>query len=129
MCVHVINDINASFAVNLLANTFEDRSALASKRSRHLEYLSLSWRHSEHLLSNRLQKLDALEVSLNVEVVIVSFLFDTVKAFLELVLAVGNKATVLRCPGWVRSPLIVKNGVAELITATARLKTLLEACQ
>jgi hypothetical protein len=91
---HVIDNINTAVTVNLLANPFENGCALAGKCNRQLKSLPFRGRHGEHLLSNRLQELDALKVSLDIEIIIVTLFFNTVQAFLELVLPVCNKSTI-----------------------------------
>src|SRR6478736_2877919 len=95
---HVINNIDTSITINLLADALENRRALPSERNRHLECFSFSSRHGEHVLSNRLQKLDALNVSFNVEVIVVALFLDTVQAFLKLVLSMSNESAILRRP-------------------------------
>lgn len=126
MSIHVVDDIDTALSVDLLADALEDGSALASKSRRHMERLPFSWGHCKHLLSNGLEKLDALEVGFDVEVVVMALLFDTMETLFKLVLSVSNKAGVFTGPSRVRSPVVVQDRIAELIAAAARLKTLLE---
>jgi len=55
----------------------------------------------------------------------VTLLLDLVKAFFVQVLAMRNEARIFGRPSRVRSPVIIENLVAELITATARLQSFL----
>ena len=81
-------------AVDLLEDAFVDRRALPAKAGWHLECHPLSRTQGEHLLCNGFKELDTLLVGLNVEIVIVALLLDTVEAFLVSILPVRDKARV-----------------------------------
>lgn len=51
--------------------------------------------------------------------------FNAMKALFKLVFTVSDKPRIFTSPGWVRSPLVVQDRIAELITAAAGLKALL----
>lgn len=90
-----------------------------------MERLPFSWGHCEHLLRNGLKKLDALEVGFDVEVVVMALLFNTMETLFKLILSVSDKARVFTGPSRVRGPVVVKNRIAELVAAAARLESLL----
>ena len=50
-----------------------------------------------------------------------ALLFNAVEAFFVDVLLVGDEAGIFACPSGVGRPLVVENGVAEFISATAGL--------
>lgn len=54
-----------------------------------------------------------------------SLFFDTMKAFLELIFAVGDETGIFGCPGWMGCPLIVQDGPTKLIAPTALSLSLL----
>ena len=50
-----------------------------------------------------------------------SLLFDAMKALFIRVLFVRYEARILGCPGWMRNPFIVEDGIAKLIASTTLL--------
>jgi hypothetical protein len=112
-------------SVNLLQDPLVDGRALSAKPGRHLEAWSLGGRQCQHLLRNRLQKLNALLVRLDIEVVVVTFFLDPMESLFIPVLSVSNEPAILRRPGRMGGPFIIQDRVAEFITAAAGLETLL----
>jgi hypothetical protein len=124
--VELLDDILALLAaVKLHDDALVDGLALTSKTRRKLECQLLLLRQATKRLSERLKQLNCTTASLYVVVVVVAFLFDTVKAFLVKVLLMSDEARVFTRPSGVRSPLIVQDGVAEFISAAACLLSFL----
>jgi hypothetical protein len=106
-------------AVDFHDDTLVDRLTLPSKTRWKLEVEPVLSLQGKKLLGNRLELLDGSGTCLNVEIVIVTFLFDAVEPFFELVLAMRNKAGIFGSPCRMRSPLIIQNRPAELVAPTA----------
>ena len=111
-------------AVNLHDDALVDGLALTSKTRREHKVGAILLLHGEQLICDRFQLLDGATASLNVEVIVVALLFYPVKTFFELVLAVSNETGVFRGPCWMRSPFVVQDRLAQLVTATAYPLTL-----
>jgi hypothetical protein len=123
----VVNNLGALLRpIDFLENTFVDGGTGTSKSRWHLECFSFVRRKVQHLLSDRLKKLNALGIGFDVKVVVVSLFLDAVKTLFKSILAVGDESRVFGGPGWVRSPFIVEHGVAHLIPATAWLEFFLK---
>jgi hypothetical protein len=80
--------------------------------------------HTPKLCSDRLQQLDGPAACLDVVVVIVTLLFDTVESFLVNILAMSYESRILRCPGRMRCPFIIENLIAQLVATAAYFLTL-----
>jgi hypothetical protein len=107
MRIHVIDNIDAALSINLLAYALKYRSALASESRWHVKCLPFRWGHCKHLLSNRFKKLDALQISFNVKIIIMAFFFDTMETLFKLIFTMSNKSGILTSPSGMRSPLVV----------------------
>lgn len=110
--------------INLLDDPLVDSFALATQTTRKLESRPFTLRHHEELLDNRFNKLDSAGTRLDMVVVVVSVLLNAMERIFKLVLPMGDKPRVFRCPGWMRRPFIIENTVAKLITATTRFLSL-----
>ena len=123
---HFVGDFDAPLSpIDLLEDASVDRSALTAKARGDLEGRSFRRQQCEHLLRDGLEELNALLVRLDIEIIVVALLLDAVEALLVSVFPVRNESTVLGCPGRMRGPFVVEDGLAELVTAGARLESLL----
>lgn len=119
---HLNDDLDAFLrTVDLLQNALVERRATSAETNRQLVACPLLYGQGKHLLRDRLQQLDAFLVRLDVEIVVVTFLFNTMQTFLVTILPMGHKSRVFGRPRRVRRPFIVQNRVTELIATTASL--------
>ena len=122
---HFTNNLFATLAVvDLLDNTLVNGLTLTSETRGQLESGPLNLRHDQKLLNDGFDQLDSTCTSLDMMVVVMPILLDTVQRIFVLILSVGNKARIFGFPSRMRGPRVVQNGVAKLITTTARFLTL-----
>ncbi|KAH0357063.1 hypothetical protein KCU81_g246, partial [Aureobasidium melanogenum] len=118
------NHVALLASVKLHDDALVDCLALSTESGRNLKSLLFTVVHAENLLCNGLKQLDRARTSLNVEVVVVAFFLDLVESFFVDVLPVSDETRVLRCPCWMRGPVVVEHFIAKLVTSTARLQSL-----
>jgi hypothetical protein len=75
----------------------------------------------QELLANRLNQLDGSNTGLDVMIVVVAIFLNAVQSIFVLILAVSNKARILRSPCGMRGPIIIKDAGAKRVTATTGL--------
>lgn len=94
--IQLLDDLVALLAtVKLHDDALVDSLALTAKPRWELHGLSVLVRHATQLQRNRFEKLDGATTSLDVEVVVMAFLFDLVKTLFMDVFAMGDEARVL----------------------------------
>jgi hypothetical protein len=71
------------------------------------------------LVGYRLKLLNRAAASLDIEVVIMSLLLDSVQALLKRVLTMGDETRIFGSPCWMRRPLVVQNRSTKFVAPTA----------
>ena len=119
---HLADDpLPALSIINFLDHPLVDCFTLATQPTRKPKCCSFCLRHHQELLNNRLNQLDGTSAGLNMMIVIMSILLDTVKRVFELILPMCNETRIFRRPRRMGCPLIVEHAVTKLIATTARL--------
>jgi hypothetical protein len=119
---HVLYDLLAPITIiHFLDDTLVDGFALTTKPRRKLERSPFGFRHNSKLLDYWFDELDGPGTGLDMMVIVMSILFNTVESVFKLIFAMRNKARILGFPSGVGCPFVVQHAVAQLIATTARL--------